>query len=50
VGSSSLDAGNFIWLFKKPEDRQIADFLSVHPAPLEHPGSGTAAEESALRP
>jgi hypothetical protein len=50
ASATTVDGGNFIWMFKKPEDRKIADFLSVHPSPAAHPSSGTAAEQSTLHP
>ena len=50
AAATSVDAGNFNWLFKKPEDRKIADFLAVHPPPGEQPSTGSAAEESTLHP
>jgi len=50
VGPGSVDAGNLEWLFKKPQHRNVADFLSVHPPPRDHPSSGSAAEEATLHP
>lgn len=50
VGPGSVDAGNLEWLFKTPQDRNPADFLSVHPPLRDHPSSGSAAEEATLHP
>ena len=50
AGPASVDAGNLEWLFKKPQDRNLADFVRVHPPPRDHPSSGSAAEEATLHP
>jgi hypothetical protein len=41
-------SGNLSWLLKKPEERQLADFVSVRPARIEAAWSGGAAEASTL--
>jgi hypothetical protein len=49
TGGTWVDAsGNLSWPLKKPEERPLADFVSVRPDPIEAAWSGGAPEASTL--